>query len=82
MTNSALDGIPGLGEVKRKALLRHFGSVKRIRAASTAELVEVRGIGETLAEIIERELTGAPAEPTVNLMTGEIIDDQQGESNE
>lgn len=37
MTNSALDGIPGLGDVKRKALLKQFGSVKRIRAASAEE---------------------------------------------
>ena len=80
MTNSALDGIPGLGEVKRKALLRHFGSVKRIRAATTEEQLEVPGIGRALAEVVQRELTGAPAEPTVNLMTGEIVDDHR-ESN-
>ncbi|MEO6018757.1 MAG: excinuclease ABC subunit UvrC [Knoellia sp.] len=78
MTNSALDGIPGLGDVKRKELLRHFGSVKRIRAANLEELVEVNGIGPRLAETIQRELSGAPAEPTVNLMTGEIIDDERG----
>ena len=79
MTNSALDGIPGLGDVKRKALLRHFGSVKRIRAASPEELGEVSGIGPRLAATIQRELTGAPeAAPTVNLMTGEIIDDERG----
>lgn len=78
MTNSALDGIPGLGDVKQKSLLRHFGSVKRIRAATLDELGEVKGIGPTLAETIQRELTGAPAEPTVNLMTGEIIDDERG----
>ncbi|MFW5474229.1 excinuclease ABC subunit UvrC [Knoellia sp. CPCC 206450] len=81
MTNSALDGIPGLGEVKRKALLKQFGSVKRIRAASAEDLVEVPGIGRSLAEVIQRELTGAPAEPTVNLMTGEIVDEHR-ESNE
>ncbi len=38
MTASVLDGIPGLGETRRKALLRHFGSVKKIRAASAEEL--------------------------------------------
>ncbi|GGB67344.1 excinuclease ABC subunit C [Knoellia flava TL1] len=77
MTNSALDGIPGLGEVKRKALLKQFGSVKRIRAASAEDLLEVPGIGRSLAEVIQRELTGAPAEPTVNLMTGEIVDEHR-----
>ena len=81
MTNSALDGIPGLGDVKRKALLKQFGSVKRIRAASAEDLLEVPGIGRSLAEVIQRELTGAPAEPTVNLMTGEIVDEHR-ESNE
>ena len=79
MTNSALDGIPGLGEVKRKALLRHFGSVKRIRAATPQELVDVPGIGTALAHTIERELTGAAVEPTVNLMTGEIVDETEGQ---
>ena len=34
MTRSALDGIPGLGEARRKALLARFGSVKRVRAAT------------------------------------------------
>ena len=43
MTSSALDGIPGLGDVRRKALLRHFGSVKRMREATALELAEVRG---------------------------------------
>ena len=38
MTTSVLDGIPGLGEVRRKALLRQFGSVKRLRAASVEEI--------------------------------------------
>ena len=43
MTSSVLDGIPGLGETRRKALLRHFGSVKKVRAASVEELQEVSG---------------------------------------
>ena len=58
-----------------------FASQKRIRAASPEELLEVPGIGRALAEVIERELTGTPAEPTVNLMTGEIVDEHK-ESNE
>ncbi|HET7820372.1 MAG TPA: excinuclease ABC subunit UvrC, partial [Ornithinibacter sp.] len=41
MTTSQLDGIPGLGEKRRKALLKRFGSVKRIRAASVDELADV-----------------------------------------
>jgi excinuclease ABC subunit C len=53
---SALDDIPGLGEVKAKALLRHFGSVKAIRNATTEELQVVPGIGPTLAATINQAL--------------------------
>jgi len=55
-TASALDGIPGLGDTKRKALLRHFGTVRAIKAASTAELQEVAGIGSALASAIHDHL--------------------------
>jgi excinuclease ABC subunit C len=71
-----LDGIPGLGETRRKALLRHFGSVKKIRAATVEELQSVSGIGPALAATIAAELSNeAPPVPAVNLMTGEIIDE-------
>jgi len=77
MTSSALDGIPGLGEAKRKALLRHFGSVKKVRAASVDELQAVSGIGPALAATIAAQLSqNVPSAPAVNLMTGEVIDDQ------
>ncbi|MFC8503543.1 excinuclease ABC subunit UvrC [Pedococcus sp. NPDC057267] len=77
MTASALDGIPGLGESRRKGLLRHFGSVKKVRAASVEELQAVSGIGPALAATIAAELSseGSPV-PAVNLMTGEIVDDE------
>ncbi len=79
MTASALDGIPGLGEGRRAALLRTFGSVKRLRAASEEELRAVSGIGPRLAATIAAELGhGREPAPTVNLMTGEILDDQPG----
>src|ERR671919_849422 len=58
MTHSALDNIPGLGEVRRKKLLRHFGSVKRIRAASVEELGEVPGIPKGVAEAVHQALGG------------------------
>ena len=45
MTESALDDVPGLGETRRKALLAHFGSLKRLRAAPVDEIAEVPGIG-------------------------------------
>jgi excinuclease ABC subunit C len=76
MTSSVLDGIPGLGETRRKALLRHFGSVKKIRGATVEDLQSVSGIGPALAATIAAELTReAPAAPAVNLMTGEIVDE-------
>ena len=55
-TASALDGIPGLGESKRKALLAHFGTVRAIKAATTAELEQVNGVGGVLATAIHDHL--------------------------
>jgi len=49
---SELDGIPGVGEARRTALLTHFGSVKKVREASAAELAEVNGIPVKLADVI------------------------------
>jgi excinuclease ABC subunit C len=62
MTQSALDGIPGLGEVRRKRLLRHFGSVKRIREATAEQLAEVQGVPRAVAETVYDALH-APSEP-------------------
>ncbi|HYN65891.1 MAG TPA: helix-hairpin-helix domain-containing protein, partial [Ornithinibacter sp.] len=77
MTSSRLDGIPGLGEKRRKALLKQFGSVKRIRAASVDELAEVPGIGPALAAVVAAELgSTADTTPAVNLATGEVVDDE------
>jgi excinuclease ABC subunit C len=77
MTTSQLDGIPGLGEKRRKALLKAFGSVKRIRAASVDELAAVPGIGPALAAVVAAQLgAGADTMPAVNLATGEVIDDE------
>ncbi|MDI6105364.1 excinuclease ABC subunit UvrC [Actinoplanes sp. NEAU-A12] len=52
MTESALDEVAGLGEVRRKALLRHFGSLKRIAEATREEIAEVPGIGLRTAESV------------------------------
>jgi excinuclease ABC subunit C len=41
MVDSILDDVPGIGAGRKKALIRHFGSVKRMRAASVADLAEV-----------------------------------------
>lgn len=52
LTHSALDGIPGIGNVKKRALLEHFGSVEGIMKASVKDLVKVEGISENLAQRI------------------------------
>ena len=75
MVDSALDAVPGLGETRKSALLKHFGSLKRLRAATAEELTEVPGIGTRTAEAIVSALAAAPAaEPAVNVSTGEILD--------
>jgi excinuclease ABC subunit C len=58
MTASALDNIPGLGETRRKALLRHFGSLKRLGEATPEEITEVPGIGRRTAEAVLAALAG------------------------
>ena len=49
MTSSVLDDIDGLGQVRAKALLKHFGSMKALKAASIEELKQVVGVGPALA---------------------------------
>ena len=49
MTTSALDGVPGLGQARKTALLRHFGSVKKLRAATAEEVAAVPGMGPRTA---------------------------------
>jgi len=53
---SQMDSIPGIGAVKRKRLLRRFGSVTGVRAASVEEIAAVEGIGPALAQVIEDHL--------------------------
>ncbi len=74
MTISALDGIAGLGETRRKALLTHFGSVRKLRTAGVEDLLAVPGIGRQTAESIAAALSAAPTTPAVNVTTGEILD--------
>jgi excinuclease ABC subunit C len=55
---SILDGIDGVGPFRKKALLTHFGDVRKIRAATVAALQEVEGIGKDTAETIYAFLKG------------------------
>ena len=52
LTKSELDSIKGIGEAKKKALLKKFGSVEKIKNASIEELMEIKGITRNLAETI------------------------------
>ena len=55
-TTSALDDVPGLGPARRKALLKQFGSVRKLGAASIEEITAVPGIGTRLAATISATL--------------------------
>ncbi len=74
MTTSVLDEVPGLGPARQKALLRAFGSVKRLRAASAEEIASVQGIGPALAQAVVGALATQTPEPAVDTATGEIIE--------
>ncbi len=56
ITKSELDDIKGIGETKKKALLKYFGSVEKIRNSSIEEIVKVNGINEELAQNILQQL--------------------------
>jgi len=84
MTASVLDDVPGLGPARQKALLRHFGSVKRLRAASVEEIASVPGMGERTAAAVvaalappaaaaapDAEAVGAPGDGTTRPGVGD-----------
>ena len=76
MVESTLDGVSGLGEVRRKTLLRHFGSLKKLRAATVDEIATVPGFGPRTAQAVVDALREGRSGPTtvgVNTATGEII---------
>jgi excinuclease ABC subunit C len=55
-TVSELDNLPGLGPARRAALLKHFGSVRKLRAATAEQIAEVDGFGPRLAETVATAL--------------------------
>jgi len=81
MVESVLDEVPGLGEVRRKTLLKHFGSLKKLRQATIDEVAELPGFGRRTAEsvVLAVNLAATKADtgraPAVNMATGEILDD-------
>ena len=56
ITKSALDEIKGIGETKKKDLLKQFGSIEKIKNAKIEELTEIKGINENLAKSIIQQL--------------------------
>lgn len=80
--SSPLDDVTGLGETRKQALVKHFGSVKKLRQATIDEICEVPGIGRRTAESVVAALAStAPAAPAVNTATGEIIEEDDGGSS-
>lgn len=77
--SSPLDDVTGLGESRKQALIKHFGSVKKLRQATIEEICEVPGIGRRTAESVAAALASTtPAAPAVNTATGEIIEEDDG----
>ena len=80
MVESVLDDVPGLGEVRRKTLLKHFGSLKKLREASVDEIALVPGIGPRTADAIKGAVAQASSKTgstgrgpvSINTATGEI----------
>jgi len=67
MTASALDGVPGLGPSRRTALLKHFGSVRKLRAAGVDEIAALPGFGRRTAVAVLSALQGPdPNDPDPN----------------
>ncbi|WP_329115652.1 excinuclease ABC subunit UvrC [Streptomyces sp. NBC_01465] len=78
-----LDAVPGLGETRKQALIKHFGSVKKLKQATIDQICEVPGIGRKTAETVAAALAqAAPAAPAVNTATGEIMEDDGGSTHE
>ncbi|HZE65290.1 MAG TPA: excinuclease ABC subunit UvrC, partial [Sporichthyaceae bacterium] len=74
MVASTLDDVPGLGAVKRAALLKHFGSLRKLRAAGVDEIAAVPGFGPRTAASVHAALATLPGQgPAVNTATGVMI---------
>jgi excinuclease ABC subunit C len=78
MVESILDDVPGLGEVRRRTLVKHFGSLKKLRLAEVDEIAQVPGIGPRTASAIKDAVTAASGHTgaqTVNTATGELMEE-------
>jgi excinuclease ABC subunit C len=74
MLESLLDDVPGLGEVRRKALIRRFGSLKKLRQAAAEDIAQTPGFGPRLAALVADAVAERPAGAALNVTTGEVED--------
>ena len=74
-----VDGIPGVGPGRRRRLLRHFGSLKRVRTASPEQLCEVDGISDSLAASIHAALRAG--DEATSSASVEVGSDTEGEGS-
>jgi excinuclease ABC subunit C len=74
MVDSLLDGVPGLGPSRRKALLARFGSLKQLRTATAEEITQVPGIGRRTADAVVEAVAARRPAVAVNMSTGEILE--------
>jgi excinuclease ABC subunit C len=79
MIASELDAVPGLGPARKKALLAHFGSLKKLRAADAETIAAVPGVGPKVAKAVVSTLnagdpTSARGGVAIDMATGEIIE--------
>jgi excinuclease ABC subunit C len=70
MTASALDAVPGLGPSRRTTLLKHFGSVRKLRAAGVDEIAALPGFGRRTAVAVLAALHGPVADGPVPTTSG------------
>lgn len=75
MLDSILDGVPGLGPTRKKALRTAFPSMRKMRAATVDELAAVTGIGPSVAAAVHAALQESAPQPAVNVSTGVIMDE-------
>jgi len=73
MVESVLDGVPGLGDVRRATVRKAFPSLKKLRQASVDDLAALPGIGRATAESIVSALADDLPAPALNSATGEIV---------
>ena len=77
---SALEDVPGVGQKRKRELLKHFGSLKKVRAATVEELLQAPGMSRTAAEAVVRYFQGEPdptpaAAPVEELQRDDVAED-------